>query len=1413
MPVTPYSDDGPQHHPRLIPRIPSGAYVECHWWNPPTIPSGKKYDRVEDINEMGCQFQTSSGKFAKSGIVEIIRDDRTKTQGLKFVMRVPAGTKLGPHRLKVTGDGVPDTFLNDSFRVSNPLVIIVDIDGMRQDVFDKALEKPEWKCPTLRKLAGDRTTNTDNSEEGSKWKAYEHGVEMLETTTIFPSVTFLGHAAIFTGAEPGKLGMAGNEWFDRTIKKKFAFTGDNLGPGLKGSGDAMSSFSSGVANDRLRKSEVNTVYQDAAEVSTLQATSIVIHNMYFGNQEKKSASWHHMSLINQAEYYFTMFTPMNDQAMLDKALKEIRKYNFESWSEDWSQEEYDRLSILTLYFGGLDHLSHELGDPRNVEDRQKDYLAKYIDKPLGEFLNGLSSVTYQNATFLFTADHGQTSMTTPRGADGADIHCFKKSRSVETLHKFQDLLYEWGYAPAGVYGFESVPLRPWSTARPVIFEAKESASVVGLNGGMAHIYLRRRNDLPIIEHFFGHPTLPKTPADHLKRAKEHVSDFRPWEQQPKYDNVLIAAKLFWTWNKETNRENEPKEYKDSLDLILVRNQDEEGGKAEYKVYRGPDKKPIEFFTWLKIDDDGKNFLKRYGWKDDRDAEYLANRVRQLAGPMSGDLILLPRYPDFYCEYEPLFGDHGSLAKTDMEIPFVVLRPGAGEKQLKAINEVLSKSVKPRKDNLSAPKKNRPSNTDVKLTVLELLRVLPTIEEAVDKLQQPVPESTAIGNPKPDMQRLVIPLVVGLTASEAKAKLIKNGFAQIKLVTSGEDTPSADRAFTVQAQEPRGGTKVERTQTVTLHVYPDYRNSNPSPHERSIEVPDLVGKAVTAAKAALLQRGLKFELKAADSPPPVQAQEFTVQAQSLPGGAKVQAGTSVSLNVYSRFERADPVASEDLVEVPNVVGQSAKLARELLVQKGFKVSATAGERPKTRALAFTVQSQSPSFRSKARPGSTVAIRVFPSFESPEDGPPTPKPPVDPRGGVGEKWVYRDYDPQTGKDKRDGYTTTWEIFKDRTAKSADGATGKVTSSDDNMIVLQFANGGYKGTITWNPRTSVGQTMFTDAPSDSPKRTNKGPYDISMRRVPPPDGSVVSNPTPEDLVEVPNVVGLSAKSAGELLTRKGFKYSPTVADERPKTPAQQLTVRSQSPPSRSKVKPGSTIALRVFPLFEFPGEDRAQPASDKQVVWILKGNGPNVPDKGKVRGWDGGPHSTLRLKHEYTAANQKPNDEGSIRVGTLSYTRWFFDKHKSQLLADLRYEIGFESEVPRIIRAGDSIAVVLKGKATGDVAEGWTEDFRLRVTGKEFEIQGSTQMSMGYRQSKFVGSEVKMLGNILSAKETWQLKLPASPSTKVRFALEVHEPLGGGKDDTPVLEFEYERKELTQVELKSLRGKAPRRDDVDE
>ena len=77
-------------------------------------------------------------------------------------------------------------------------LLVIDIDGLRQDVFHQALA--EKKVPHLSGLLGGAENN--------------FGCH-LDPVSTFPSITFCAQSTIFTGKNPSVHGIPGNQFFDR----------------------------------------------------------------------------------------------------------------------------------------------------------------------------------------------------------------------------------------------------------------------------------------------------------------------------------------------------------------------------------------------------------------------------------------------------------------------------------------------------------------------------------------------------------------------------------------------------------------------------------------------------------------------------------------------------------------------------------------------------------------------------------------------------------------------------------------------------------------------------------------------------------------------------------------------------------------------------------------------------------------------------------------------------------------------------------------------------------------------------------------------------------------------------------------------------------------------------------------------
>lgn len=688
-------------------RVPRGAEAECVILFSP----GATFDSVW-IN--GIEIADASGRYKMGSGVVRRGSGAGGYSGNHFNIRVPPDAKIGEYDVEMFGKNEGRVKFPAALVVSTPMVIIIDIDGMRQDVFNGALLDPPQTYVNIPALfnalrtGAPRSTSTHRSGKGLTWEQFHSGVALTETTTIFPSVTFAGHAAIFSGTDLGSLRMAGNEWFDRRIERRFRFTidaadtrgsynGEDWGP-LKLGGK-------GLANSRMHASGAKTVYERARE--DCQVNSVVFHNMYY-----EGARWLPQRFaVGEAMYYFCPFSTRNEKEMADRA-------------DEIIQEADPNLGILTVYYAGADHHGHERSYPPELPKRQWNYLTGFptslpgglaalpasmdwgvsIDTNMGTLLSAMTDVMYKETTYVFTADHGQTGMTFPRDMASpaqAAISCFSVPRSNKSLHKLSDLVFEAGFIPCGAYDVNGDLLS--TTVEP-----KDSNAIVGLNGGLAQIYLRRPKPDTVI---------PVTKIGRVAidaELKAAGDGFESWDKPARYSDVLHIAAVLAELRVGAPVPDE--NYANGIDLILVRNTEQanvDWMRPDYLVYISPNEQ-VPVIDYLKSPA-GRAWMKapHMGYRgDDRDAEMIADRIQRLQSFVSGDLLVLPHYPDFYFEYDPINGDHGSITRTDMEIPFAVARPGLTKPD--TLIKGLQKTI-------DLQTKNRPANTDVREAVVEFLK--------------------------------------------------------------------------------------------------------------------------------------------------------------------------------------------------------------------------------------------------------------------------------------------------------------------------------------------------------------------------------------------------------------------------------------------------------------------------------------------------------------------------------------------------------------------------------------------------------------------------------------------------------------------------------------------------------------------
>lgn len=201
-------------------------------------------------------------------------------------------------------------------------------------------------------------------------------------------------------------------------------------------------------------------------------------------------------------------------------------------------------------------------------------------------------------------------------------------------------------------------------------EGPDTDAVVASNGGMAQIYLRR------------HP------------AK--------WEAPPRFSaDVLRVAGAFWEAH-ETGRYAQ--DLYQALSMVLVRNVEAEGWRAEYQALTPAGSLlPVEAFLAQHPE-----IATVEG----------AARLRSLAGPLSGDVVIVSNYAGGFYFGGPTVGVHGGLHPADLLAVASLGWQGASAGQRNWLEEVTRETVQQRR---LAGGRERASLSDLAPVLEKLIR--------------------------------------------------------------------------------------------------------------------------------------------------------------------------------------------------------------------------------------------------------------------------------------------------------------------------------------------------------------------------------------------------------------------------------------------------------------------------------------------------------------------------------------------------------------------------------------------------------------------------------------------------------------------------------------------------------------------
>lgn len=445
-------------------------------------------------------------------------------------------------------------------------LIIIDIDGLRRDVFLQALAVGE--VPNIARMVGGR--------EGTR-------ACHVEAVSTAPAITFTAQASIVTGQHPCEHGVPGNESFDRFGRisnghpRHFGFdVGDTLAVD-----DAVAVFTDALAS-RFLHSTTPTLYERAA---ARDLPSAVFYHMY----ARGADVWQPPSVLDIARFtkgrgILGMEAGQYDAGMLQRLIRELEKGY--------------RPAVLMAYFMGLDHHSHVHGP-----DSQAEYLHEVIDSQIGLLLDALARHgMLDGALFVLVSDHGQID------AVPDDRHSLRMGFpfDLELGHVFNALGLDVHDIPG---------------------EDPNCDAVMGLNGGLAHVYLQRRDGR--------------------------------WADHPRYtEDILPVAEAFHEMNVQGRY---AEELHATLDAILIRNVESDGWHAAYQAYLGKGE--------TQTLNDYLTARPELGYVD------AVNRLRLLASESSGDLLLVAKGREGYYFGGPTRGVHGGLLPGESETVLTFAYPG------------------------------------------------------------------------------------------------------------------------------------------------------------------------------------------------------------------------------------------------------------------------------------------------------------------------------------------------------------------------------------------------------------------------------------------------------------------------------------------------------------------------------------------------------------------------------------------------------------------------------------------------------------------------------------------------------------------------------------------------------------------
>jgi predicted AlkP superfamily pyrophosphatase or phosphodiesterase len=244
--------------------------------------------------------------------------------------------------------------------------VIIDVDGMRRDTFERAYR--DGRLPNFQRV-------------------FARALWFDKASTVLPSVTMAAQASIYTGTQPARHGIPGNQWFDRSQGRLI----DYMNPGglvcvygLTVLGGAR--CSGGLANGHLL---APTIYEAAAHAGL---TSAVYFSQYWKGAARAAPPGvaEMVGVLAGSPVDWRAF----DSEMTGRAIAELKSRGLPS--------------LATIYFAGTDGIAHKNGIATQVA-----YLSGTVDALLGHIVDTIESLDRswrKHTLFVLVSDHGRTDL-------------------------------------------------------------------------------------------------------------------------------------------------------------------------------------------------------------------------------------------------------------------------------------------------------------------------------------------------------------------------------------------------------------------------------------------------------------------------------------------------------------------------------------------------------------------------------------------------------------------------------------------------------------------------------------------------------------------------------------------------------------------------------------------------------------------------------------------------------------------------------------------------------------------------------------------------------------------------------------------------------------------------------------------